>query len=114
VIFLGDSDIVPTNYINDQLSGGLLGSDRPYACMDADFHPDMGYGRISVDDEQQAFVVIDKIIQYEKNPPTLPSFYEDIVNAGYFQDDEHDGYETRRFIKNFRRKCEIFLLTEKL
>ncbi|MDP8314831.1 MAG: C25 family cysteine peptidase [Candidatus Celaenobacter antarcticus] len=111
VIFLGDSDIVPTNYINDQLSGGLLGSDRPYACMDADFHPDMGYGRISVDDEQQAFVVIDKIIQYEKNPPTLPSFYEDVVNAGYFQDDEHDGYETRRFIKT-SEEMRDFLLTE--
>ncbi|MCD6329567.1 MAG: T9SS type A sorting domain-containing protein [Candidatus Cloacimonetes bacterium] len=111
VIFLGDSDIVPTNYIPDQLSGGYLGSDRPYACMDGDYHPDFGYGRLSVDDEQQAFVVINKIIEYEKNPPTLPSFYEDVVNAGYFQDDEHDGYETRRFIKT-SEEMRDFLLSE--
>jgi len=111
VIFLGDSDIVPTYYIPDQLSGGLMGSDRPYACMDADFHPDMGYGRISVDDEQQAFVVIDKIIQYEKNPPALSSFYEHAVTAGYFQDDEHNGYETRRFIKT-SEEMRDFLLSE--
>jgi len=111
VIFLGDSDIVPTNYIPDQLSGGYLGTDRPYACMDGDYHPDFGYGRLSVDDEQQAFVVIDKIIQYEKNPPALSSFYEDVVNAGYFQDDEHNGYETRRFIKT-SEEMRDFLLSE--
>ncbi len=111
VIFLGDSDIVPTNYIPNQLSGGLLGSDRPYACMDSDFHPDIGYGRISVNDEQQAFVVIDKIIQYEKNPPALPSFYEHAVHAGYFQDDEHNGYESRRFIKT-SEEMRDFLLSE--
>ncbi|MBN2016765.1 MAG: T9SS type A sorting domain-containing protein [Candidatus Cloacimonetes bacterium] len=109
-LFLGDADIVPTNYVQDQLSGGYLGTDRPYACMDGDFHPDMAYGRISVDDEQQAFVVINKIIEYEKNPPALSSFYENTTHAGYFQDDEYDGYETRRFIKTSEEMRDFFLV----
>ncbi len=110
VLFLGDCEIVPTQYEPDQVSGGYMGTDRTYACMDADYHPDMGYGRISVDDETQAFTVINKIIQYEKNPPALASFYNEMVNAGYFQDDEHDGYETRRFIKTSEEIRDFMLL----
>ncbi|HEX37937.1 MAG TPA: T9SS type A sorting domain-containing protein [Candidatus Cloacimonetes bacterium] len=111
VLFLGDVEIVPTNYEPDQVSGGYMGTDRTYACMDADFHPDIGYGRISVDNQTQAFTVINKIIQYEKDPPDQASFYNEMVNAGYFQDDEHDGYESRRFIKT-SEEIRDFLLTE--
>jgi len=111
VLFLGDVEYVPTNYIPDQVSGGYLGTDRPYVCMDSGFHPDIGYGRISVDDGQQALSVVHKIIDYEKTPPSLQSFYNQAINAGYFQDDEHDGYETRRFIKT-SEEIRDFLLSE--
>ncbi len=106
VIFLGDSDIVPCDYLASAISSGSVGTDLPYLCMDGywDYYPDIASGRISVDDDNQAMLVVQKIIHYESNPPEQTSFYQHATVAGYFQDNADDynymdGYEDRRFVK---------------
>lgn len=86
------------------IDGDSFATDLYYACMDgaSDWHPDMARGRISVSNAEEASVVMNKIINYEKNPPTQASFYENGLACAQFQDkanddDTPDGYAARRF-----------------
>jgi len=74
-------------------------TDLYYACMDGggDWHPDMAHGRISVSSSAEAQVVVDKIINYEKNPVNNSSFYQNGLNCAQYQDDDNNGYADRRF-----------------
>ncbi len=74
-------------------------TDLYFACMDGtgDWHPDMAHGRISVSNSSEAQVVVDKIIDYEKNPPATSSFYQNGLNCAQYQDDDNNGYADRRF-----------------
>lgn len=74
-------------------------SDLRYGCMDGanDNTPDIHRGRISVTNISEANTVVDKIIQYEKNPVSDAAFYNTGVNCAYFQDLDMDGYADRRF-----------------
>lgn len=57
-------------------------------------------GRIPVNNNNDAAIVLNKIIQYEQNPTTDPGFYNTGLHCSYFQDNDipSDGYEDRRFI----------------
>ena len=97
VLLLGDHNKVPgVQYASDI---GLFPTDRIYCYMDGgnDYFPDFAIGRISVTSSQQALIVANKIINYEKTPVTLPSFYNTALAAAYFQDNDEDGYADRRF-----------------
>lgn len=102
VLFLGDAEYVPTNYqtIHYYESNTLIGTDLYYAAMDGagDYLPDISTGRIPVDTLTQAQAVVNKIINYEQNPPTDPAFYNNVTVAAYFQDDNLDGYDDRPFV----------------
>ncbi|HUS71229.1 MAG TPA: C25 family cysteine peptidase [Anaerolineae bacterium] len=92
VLFLGDAEFIPTNYVTehpDQLpKGSLIGTDLYYATVDGtDYFPDLSTGRISVDTASQALKIINKIINYERNPPYTASFYTNVALAAYFQDE---------------------------
>jgi hypothetical protein len=50
-----------------------------------DFWPDFAVGSIPVDTLQQANDVVDKIIDYEQNPPNNTAFYQNITFASQFQ-----------------------------
>ena len=107
VLLLGDVETIPTCYetIHPYEHQRIyIGTDLYYSTTDGiDFIPDILLGRISVDTAVEAETVIQKIINYEQNPPTLPSFYTNAMVAGYFQDDlQPYGFEDRRFI----RTCE--------
>jgi PKD repeat protein len=65
----------------------------------SDYIPEMAHGRISVRDADEALLVVEKIINYEKNPPTNPEFYTKGLHAGYFQDSTHDGVSDYRYAK---------------
>ncbi|QZE15217.1 T9SS type A sorting domain-containing protein [Halosquirtibacter laminarini] len=97
-VLIGDIEQIPSFRFKKE-DGAWYFSDLPYACMDGedDFTPDMAKGRISVQSQEQANIVIDKIINYEKNPTENKSFYNTGLNCAQFQDDERDGYATRRF-----------------
>jgi PKD repeat protein len=80
-------------------SNETYASDHYYACMDGtyDYYADMAFGRISVTSADQANTVVQKIINYEKNPVADASFYQNGLNCAYFQDDNGDGWAERRF-----------------
>jgi hypothetical protein len=94
VLLFGDSEYVPTNYvmIHKQMDYyhqefGYIGEDLHYFTVDGtDYIPDIFYGRISVDTEEEARTVVDKILSYEKNPPIEASFYKNILAASFFED----------------------------
>lgn len=94
VLLFGDSEFVPTTYVNS------AGTDLWYVTVDgSDYYPDMFIGRLPADDVSEAELMVQKTLTYEQTPPTLASFYENFVVAAYFQDDEDNGYETRRFVR---------------
>ncbi|QZE15214.1 T9SS type A sorting domain-containing protein [Halosquirtibacter laminarini] len=97
-VLIGDIEQIPS-FPFKKSDGDPYYGDLPYACMDGanDYTPDMARGRISVSTIEEANVVIDKIINYEKNPVEDAKFYERGVNCAQFQCDAKDGFATRRF-----------------
>jgi hypothetical protein len=107
VLLLGDVETIPTSYRTHSIDNEtkIIGTDLYYSTVDGtDYVPDVFLGRISVDTAIQAETVIQKIINYEKKPPQLLSFYSNAAVAAYFQDGTPyegipDGVEDRRFIR---------------
>jgi len=87
VLLIGDAEYIgsfvyPYNPPNLKYSS----SDLDYVLMsEGDTFPDLGIGRIPVDDINQANRVVNKIIAYEKNPPIQSSFYNNVALASYFE-----------------------------
>jgi hypothetical protein len=91
VLLVGDSEFLPTNYQEldgtntshpyGSYNGADTGTDLYYSTVDgSDHYPDIFIGRISVDTLAEAEDVIDKILDYEQNPPATPA------NADYYTD----------------------------
>jgi hypothetical protein len=115
VLLLGDVESIPANYdavhegmINSPQGktllfdkpeeGGNIASDLGYFTIDGNSYiPDMIYGRISVDTEEQAKTIVDKILQYEQFPPVDELFYESILSAGDFEDKDLNTKEDEGF-----------------
>jgi hypothetical protein len=97
-VIIGDQEDVPDEeYSYDEVTWY---SSLYYACMDGygDYIPEMASGRIAVKSESEAMRVIQKIINYEKNPPTESSFYQNAIHCTYFEDDGNGiGYEGYRY-----------------
>lgn len=98
LMIVGDVDDVPpdTYYFDHPYM-----TDLHYACLDGynDNIPDLMYGRIPVKTNAEANIVIDKIINYEKNPTNDSSFYMTGLHCAYFQDIQPQyTYEDRRFV----------------
>lgn len=103
-VIIGDHADVPAEMIVFNTAESYA-SDLYYACMDGagDYIPEMAHGRISVNSSAQALSTIHKIVNYERNPVTDPSFYNKGTVASYFQDGSTytsytDGSADRRFI----------------
>ena len=106
VLIIGDTEQVPTTYVNSPAS------DLWYVCVSgSDYFPDMFIGRLPADNVNEAELMVQKTLTYEQTPPSLASFYENFVVAAYFQDDENNGYETRRFVRT-SEEVRDYLLTE--
>jgi hypothetical protein len=90
-------DVIYTPY--SPPDDGPFATDLYFACMDGtgDYVPEMAHGRISVSSAIEANTVIQKIINYEKNPVVNASFYTNGLNCAMYQDDDDNGYADRRF-----------------
>ncbi len=100
ILLFGDAEHISPFYMNN------IGTDWPYAVLGnpaVDSVPDFAVGRIPVDTIDQANVVVDKIIAYEKNPPTSANFYKKAAIASQFQccrtDVSWSGTDQRTFIE---------------
>jgi hypothetical protein len=97
LLIIGDFGQVPSYTYTSGTS--FYPTDLYFVCMDgsADFYPDMAKGRISVSSAAQAMSVVQKIINYERNPIADSAFYHNALHCAYFQDDDTSGYASRRF-----------------
>ena len=91
-LLFGDQADVPAEYPGSQYT------DLYYAEMEGTgYKPEMAYGRIFPSSASNAQLIVDKIINYEKNPPTLSSFYSNTLACAYYQDSDLNSYADRRF-----------------
>lgn len=102
VLLLGDVVYIPVHYrtLDPANTYYTIGTDLYYACVDGqDYQPDIFLGRISVDTLSEAQTVVQKIINYENNPPSLATFYANAAVVAYFKDYYEDGFEDNRNVK---------------
>ncbi len=90
IIPFGDHEDVPTQIVHGTGLGEekIVHTDLYYTCTDGpkDNLPEMATGRISADNADEAMMIVDKLIKYEKNPPTKSSFYNNHFGCAYYQD----------------------------
>jgi hypothetical protein len=92
LLLLGDSDDIPT-WVMHRLEKPVedtVATDFPYGKVNTaptanETLPDLAVGRIPVDSEAEAQTVVDKIVQYESDPPFSPAFYSGATIASYHQ-----------------------------
>ena len=73
-------------------------TDLYYGCIDAGYTPDIYRGRLPATTSEEANVIVDKIIGYEKNPCTDSSMYETSIHCALFEDEDSDSIEDTRNI----------------
>lgn len=112
LLIIGDNDDVP-GQISTRINSHV--TDLYYGCLSgiSDYTPEIYRGRISVSTLDEANNVIDKIINYEKNPPLDTCFYDSGLNCAYFQDDNLDGYADRRFAQTSEEIRDYVILQGK-
>jgi hypothetical protein len=98
LVIIGDHQFVPAKMLTNS-NGDQFGTDLYYVCMDGtgDYVPDMAKGRISANTAADALLQVAKMINYERNPISDTTFYQNGLNCAQFQDDNNDGYADRRF-----------------
>lgn len=110
MLIVGDNEDIPgesksfhfsANNFNDTVH---YVTDHYYSCMDdsivspfgfsyKDCAPDIHVGRLPVSTEEEAMVVVNKIIEYESNPVDGYAFYKTFLHCAEFADEDNDGYE---------------------
>ncbi|MFW9910518.1 MAG: C25 family cysteine peptidase, partial [Candidatus Thorarchaeota archaeon] len=105
ILLFGDSDHIPPYYktlhpdgffkkLQYNRNDRLVATDLHYFTMDGrkDRFPDFFYGRISVDNPEDAENIVDKIIGYETEPPQddYRDFFDNILAATFYEDEDGD------------------------
>ena len=110
ILLLGDSEHIPPHYITPHPSirhGGFdIPTDLYFAAVEGnDYFQDIYIGRLSVNNLAQAYTIVNKILDYERNPPNNADFYNQVTACAQFQDETpaqggsgRDGFEDRRFV----------------
>ena len=96
LLIVGDQDDVPAQ---KSLLNITHITDFRYTCMDDDLIPDIYSGRLPVSTEDEANIVVNKIIGYEQAPPIKSSFYNKGLHCAYFEGSKKDGREYFRFTR---------------
>jgi hypothetical protein len=118
VLLLGDAEYIPTHdgVVHPWActdcwypSGTRIATDLYYGDMSGNYFPELALGRIPVDTADQAAAVVNKIVEYERNPPSAAGFYSNAMVAAYFQDYNRDHYDERRFVRTSEEIREFLL-----
>lgn len=98
LLIIGDMNDVPgcgSSLYHEHLT------DLYYGCPDTTIYTQSAYrGRLPVTNLEEANIVVDKIINYEKNPCIDTAMYRKGLHVAYFEDRENevsDSVEDRRF-----------------
>jgi hypothetical protein len=83
LLIVGDADHVPVNYLYpNPYDGANTGTDLWYVAFGtADYLPEIHQGRISVDNENELTVVVNKILDYSKEPYMDDNWFDNILLA---------------------------------
>ena len=113
LLIVGKTTDVPTfeDYYNQHSHTGLFPSDYPYYEISdsLDYLPELLGGRIIASSNSKALDIFTKIINYEKNPIILPSFYNTGLHCAFFQDEQK--YENGYLYYNTCDSCEDMCMT---
>lgn len=96
VLLLGDSDMITPEETNLSPWGGNA-SDYYYSTKDDPsdsqklIFPWLSIGRIPVRTAAEALEVVDQIIAYERKPPADAGYYQRMIFAAFFQEDDMPG-----------------------
>ncbi len=103
VLLVGDVEYIPTSEISTDLYYSTLQGD--------DYYPDIFIGRLPVDSSSVG-TVVSKILGYDKTPDTSSNWYDDVLIAAYFQDDDDNSYADRFFLQTAEAIYDFLLYTE--
>lgn len=114
LLFGNDEDVAPSHKWTKKEKNNETGefytincvSDLYYGCMgedNNDYVADIYYGRITVNNIDEANVVVDKIINYESNPVSDYNFYKTGISCAEFQTSDSDTLKIK--------ECRAFVLT---
>ncbi len=83
LLIVGDADHVPVNYLyTHPYDHKKTGTDHWYVSLEGDdYLPELHTGRISVENEDELTVVVNKILEYSKNPYMNENWFDDILLA---------------------------------
>ena len=81
LLIVGDADHVPVNYkYNHPYHYEKTGTDHWYATFEGDdYLPELHTGRISVEDEDELTIVVNKILDYSKTPYMDINWFDDVL-----------------------------------
>ncbi|MDO4525766.1 MAG: C25 family cysteine peptidase [Bacteroidales bacterium] len=116
LLIIGDHEQVPGTYVTvyhnrtDSYKTCSFYTDNIYACADdINYIEDVAKGRISATSNAQALTIVNKIINYEKNPTTASSFYNNVVLSAYFQDERSYDNEGK-LVRDYDGKADLKFL----
>ncbi|UCE66302.1 MAG: hypothetical protein JSU85_15915 [Candidatus Zixiibacteriota bacterium] len=103
------SVLLLSDYQNSGLTYGITSpmwdnycvSDNIYGDVDNDDLPDVVMARITAQDPDDLSLMINKFLDYERNPPTSPDFYDHPITAG--------GWQTERWFILCTEICRGFM-----
>ena len=83
LLIVGDADHVPVNYkYNHPYHYEKTGTDHWYVTFEGDdYLPELHTGRISVEDEDELNIVVEKILDYSKTPFMDVNWFDDVLLA---------------------------------
>ncbi len=98
LLIVGDADHVPVNYLyTHPYHYTPTGTDHWYVAFEGDdYLPEMHAGRISVEDEDELAIVVDKILDYSKTPYMDINWFDDILLAAMEESGRYFVYTSER------------------
>lgn len=84
-LILGDYGTNAANSVTSPIWDSYCVSDNIYSDVNNDDMPDIVFARMTAQNAAQLEVMVTKFIEYEKNPPTDPYFYDHPITALGFQ-----------------------------
>ena len=91
VLLIGDYGSNAANTITSPIWDNYCASDNIWADVNNNDMPDMIFARLTAQNESQLETMVTKFINYEKNPPTNPDFYNHPITAC--------GWQTERWFQ---------------
>jgi len=98
LLIVGDADHVPLNYLySHPYHGTPTGTDHWYVAVNGtDYLPEIHEGRISVENEDELTIVVNKILDYSKTPYMDVDWFDDVLLAAKQESGRYFVYTSER------------------